>query len=106
MRMETNPQSSDALAGLSEEQRKAALHILNSRDHRDRRRWWSRDRQNAHDADVNAVMSGLRRGPGDYSKVFAFAPSSQASRGVLAKEGFKDAETLAMLLRNRKASGE
>ena len=34
--------------------------------------------------------------------VFAFAPSSQASRGVLAKEGFKDAETLAMLLKNEK----
>jgi ATP-dependent exoDNAse (exonuclease V) alpha subunit len=35
-------------------------------------------------------------------RVFAFAPSSQASRGVLAKEGFKDAETLAMLLKNTK----
>ena len=34
--------------------------------------------------------------------VFAFAPSSQASRNVLAKEGFKDAETLEMLLKNEK----
>jgi len=35
-------------------------------------------------------------------KVFVFAPSSQASRGVLKKEGFKDAETLEMLLKNEK----
>jgi ATP-dependent exoDNAse (exonuclease V) alpha subunit len=34
--------------------------------------------------------------------VSVFAPSSQASRGVLKKEGFKDAETLEMLLKNEK----
>ena len=35
-------------------------------------------------------------------KVFMFAPSSQASRGVLKKKGFRDAETLEMLLTNEK----
>src|SRR5271155_2032163 len=34
--------------------------------------------------------------------VFAFAPSAQASRGVLVKEGFKDATTLATLLKSEK----
>ena len=92
-------QSPDAetLAGLSAEQRKAALHILTSRD------------------TVTGVVGKAGTGkttmmrttrdaiesiPGRH--VFAFAPSSQASRGVLAKEGFKDAQTLAMLLKNEK----
>ena len=35
-------------------------------------------------------------------KVFVFAPSSQASRNVLKKEGFQNAETVAMLLKNEK----
>ena len=34
--------------------------------------------------------------------MFVFAPSSQASRGVLKREGFKDAQTLEMLLGNDK----
>jgi conjugative relaxase-like TrwC/TraI family protein len=87
----------DMLAGLSAEQRKAALHVLTSRD------------------TVTGVVGKAGTGkttmmrttrdviesvPGRH--VFAFAPSSQASRGVLAKEGFKDAETIAMLLKNEK----
>ncbi len=34
-------------------------------------------------------------------KIFAFAPSSEASRGVLRGEGYKDADTLASLLANK-----
>ena len=33
-------------------------------------------------------------------RVFTFAPSACASRGVLRQEGFKDAETVAMLMKN------
>lgn len=35
-------------------------------------------------------------------KVFAFAPSADASRGTLRQEGFADAETVAMLLSSEK----
>jgi len=34
------------------------------------------------------------------TKVFAFAPSAEASRGVLRSDGFKDADTVAMLLKD------
>lgn len=36
------------------------------------------------------------------TKVFAFAPSADASRGVLRSDGFKDAETVARLLADEK----
>jgi conjugative relaxase-like TrwC/TraI family protein len=87
----------DAFAGLSDEQRKAQLHILNSRD--------------TVTGVVGKAGTGktrLMRGTVDAiesesgQKVFVFAPSSQASRGVLKKEGFRDAETLEMLLTNEK----
>jgi len=35
-------------------------------------------------------------------RVFTFAPSADASRGVLRKEGFSDADTVAMLLKNER----
>jgi conjugative relaxase-like TrwC/TraI family protein len=44
------------------------------------------------------------------TKVFAFAPSAEASRGELRKAGFKDADTLASLLadprKQRQAAGQ
>jgi hypothetical protein len=77
---------------LSEEQREAAQLILNSRD----------------------AVTGLigKAGTGKTrttlataeaiekagKKVFAFAPSAKASRGVLRVEGFKDADTIEKLL--------
>lgn len=87
----------DVFAGLSPEQRGAAEHVLGSRD----------------------VVTGVvgRAGTGKTrmmrstidaietnsdQKVFVFAPSSQASRKVLKGEGFENAETLEMLLRNEK----
>ena len=44
---------------------------------------------------VEAIESGGK-------KVFAFAPSADASRGTLRSDGFKDAETVATLLTNEK----
>lgn len=86
-----------SFAGLSEEQRKAALHILNSRDTVTGvvgKAGTGKTRMML--ATVEAIQSETGQ------RVFTFAPSSQASRGVLKKEGFKDAETLAMLLKNEK----
>ena len=88
---------SDALPGLSEEQQKAALHILYSRD---TVTGVVGKAGTGKTTMMRATRDALEGEPGRH--VFAFAPSSQASRGVLAKEGFKDAETLAMLLKNEK----
>ena len=87
----------EALAGLSEEQRKAALHILNSRD---TVTGLVGKAGTGKTTLMRATRDALESEPGRH--VFAFAPSSQASRGVLKKEGFKDAETLEMLLRSQK----
>ncbi|KAA3662553.1 MAG: conjugative relaxase, partial [Calditrichaeota bacterium] len=39
-------------------------------------------------------------------KVYTFAPSAEASRGVLRSEGFKQAETVATLLKNKEWQGK
>ena len=81
---------------LSEEQRQAAMAILESRD-------------------AVVALSG-KAGTGKTTttqetakaieegglKVFAFAPSAKASRGVLRAEGFKDADTVEKLLTDAK----
>ncbi len=88
---------SDSLAGLSEEQKNAALHILNSRDTVTGvvgKAGTGKTRMMRCTVDAIEEQSG--------KKVYVFAPSSQASRGVLKKEGFGNAETLEMLLRNDK----
>ena len=87
----------ESLAGLSAEQKKAALHILNSRDTVTGvvgKAGTGKTRMMRATVDAIEAESGRR--------VFTFAPSSQASRGVLKKEGFADAETLEMLLSNQK----
>lgn len=87
----------DALAGLSDEQKKAALHVLNSRDTVTGvvgKAGTGKTRMMR--ATVDAIEENSGKG------VFVFAPSSQASRNVLRKEGFANAETLAMLLKNEK----
>jgi conjugative relaxase-like TrwC/TraI family protein len=87
----------NALAGLSEEQKKAALHVLGSRDTVTGvvgKAGTGKTRM------MRATIDALQSESGQ--KVYVFAPSSQASRGVLKKEGFKDAETLEMLLKNEK----
>jgi conjugative relaxase-like TrwC/TraI family protein len=87
----------DTLAGLSEEQKKAALMVLGSRDTVTGvvgKAGTGKTRM------MRATVDALQSEPGQ--RVFVFAPSTQASRGVLKKEGFKDAETLEMLLKNEK----
>jgi conjugative relaxase-like TrwC/TraI family protein len=91
----------DALAGLSEEQKKAALHVLTSRDTVTGvvgKAGTGKTRMMRATIDAMQTESGQR--------VFVFAPSSQASRGVLKNEGFRDAETLEMLLKNEKLQEE
>jgi conjugative relaxase-like TrwC/TraI family protein len=87
--------SKSDLAGLSEEQKKAALHILNSRD---TVTGVVGKAGTGKTTMMRATISAIEGGSGQ--KVFVFAPSSQASRGVLKREGFKDATTLESLLDN------
>lgn len=85
------------LAGLSAEQKKAAERILMSRDTVVGvvgKAGTGKTRMMRITVDAIEANSG--------QKVFVFAPSSQASRGVLKKEGFNSAETLEMLLQNEK----
>jgi hypothetical protein len=90
------------LAGLSAEQRKAALHPLTGRDQVTGIRGGAGTGKTHTLQTVNAVISGIESRSGDYNRVFAFAPSSNASRGELRKVGFKDADTLASLLKNER----
>ena len=87
----------NAFAGLSEDQKKSGLHIVSSRDQVTGlvgKAGTGKTRMMKDTRDVLESETGLH--------VYAFAPSSQASRGVLKKEGFRDAETLAMLLKSTK----
>ena len=52
---------------------------------------------------MQAAAKGIRRGG---RRVFAFAPSSEASRGVLREEGFLDATTVQRLLVDEKLQAE
>jgi energy-coupling factor transporter ATP-binding protein EcfA2 len=80
---------------LSEEQKKAAVHIVTSRD----RITGVIGKAGAGKTTMmRATRDALESEPGRH--VYAFAPSSQASRNVLAKGGFKDATTLATLLKD------
>jgi conjugative relaxase-like TrwC/TraI family protein len=92
----------DALAGLTDEQTKAALHILNSPDQVVGARGGAGTGKTHMLQTVNAVITSIESRSGDYSHVYAFAQSTTASRGELRKVGFKDAETLAMLLKSEK----
>jgi conjugative relaxase-like TrwC/TraI family protein len=85
-----------ALAGLSEEQRKAALHVLMSRD------TVTGVVGKAGTGKTRMMRTTVDAIEGSGQRVFVFAPSSQASRGVLKKEGFQNAETLEMLLTNER----
>src|ERR1700694_3334736 len=96
-----NEADADALAGLSAEQKKAALHVLKSRDTVTGvvgKAGTGKTRM------MRSTIDALEHGGGQ--KVFVFAPSSQASRGVLKKEGFANAETLEMLLKSEKLQSQ
>jgi conjugative relaxase-like TrwC/TraI family protein len=90
----------DGLDGLSEEQRKAALHVIGSRDRITGVVGKAGTGKTHMMKATIAAIESEKHGRG--RKVFVFAPSSQASRGVLKKEGFEKADTLEMLLKNEK----
>jgi hypothetical protein len=81
---------------LNEGQRNAVNHVLNSTDRviAINGRAGVGKTSMMQEA-VEAIESGGK-------KVFTFAPSTNASRGVLRKEGFANAETVAMLLTDEK----
>jgi len=77
---------------LSEEQRAAALTILNSRDRVTALKGGAgTGKTRMMQATVGAIEATGKQ-------VFTFAPSAEASRGVLRSEGFANAETVERLL--------
>src|ERR1019366_2282386 len=89
---------------LSREQRDAALLILSSRDTVTALRGGAgTGKTRRRQARFRGMGEGAR-------KLFPFAPSAEASRGVLRQEGFADAETVEKLLTDReiqsKAKGQ
>jgi conjugative relaxase-like TrwC/TraI family protein len=95
------------LPGLSEEQRVAAQHVLQSRDRVTGLRGGAGTGKTRLMKETIAAIENSSAEPGGfYRKVFVFAPSAQASRGVLRSEGFANAETLERLLVDEKLQKE
>lgn len=81
---------------LNEGQRKAVVHVLGSRDRVILIRGAAGvGKTSMMQEAVEAIEAGGK-------KVFAFAPSADASRGVLRQEGFGNADTVARLLLDEK----
>ena len=82
---------------LSSEQRKAVLHVLRSTDRVTAIRGGAGTGKTTM---MKEAVAGIEAGG---HKVFAFAPSAEASRGVLRSDaGFADAETVEALLQSSK----
>lgn len=81
---------------LGDDQRKAVLHLLGSRDRVTMLRGGAGTGKTSLMQEVTEAIEAAGH------KVFAFAPSAEASRGVLRQEGFKDADTVARLLLDEK----
>ena len=86
---------------LSQEQRDAALLILNSRDTVTGLRGGAGTGKTRM---MQATVKAIEQGGG--LKVFPFAPSAKASRGVLRQEGFASADTVERLLTDDKLRKE
>lgn len=85
---------------LNSQQRAAIRHVLESRD----RVMLIRG---AAGTGKTTMMQEARRGIEESGmRVFAFAPSADASRGVLRREGFDSADTVARLLADEKLQAE
>jgi len=81
------------VATITGEQRAAALHVLRSRD------WVAGVRGGAGTGKTRMMKATIDAIENDgKTKVFVFAPTSQASRGVLKAEGFESATTTEQLL--------
>ncbi|MGB6690386.1 MAG: MobF family relaxase [Terracidiphilus sp.] len=77
---------------LSQEQRDAALVILNSRD------TVTALKGGAGTGKTRMMQATVAAIQATGKEVYAFAPSAEASRGVLRSEGFQDADTVERLL--------
>ena len=77
---------------LSDEQKKACLHVLGSRD------GVTAIRGAAGVGKTSLMRETVGHIEETGQKVFTFAPTANASRGVLRSEGFENADTLASLL--------
>jgi hypothetical protein len=85
---------------LNQGQRKAVQHVLDSRDRVTLVR-------GAAGVGKTAMMQETAEAiEASGTRVLAFAPSADASRGVLRKEGFGDADTVARLLKDEKMQAE
>ncbi len=81
---------------LNDDQKRAVKHVAESRDRVILLR-------GAAGVGKTALMQeAVEAIEGSGTKVFAFAPSADASRGVLRAEGFADADTVAMLLKDER----
>ncbi len=83
-------------AHLNEGQRRAVRHALESTDR------VILIRGTAGTGKTTMMQETVEAIEAAQTKVFTFAPSAAASRGVLAAEGFKDADTVARLLKDEK----
>jgi conjugative relaxase-like TrwC/TraI family protein len=82
---------------LSDEQRKAVLHVIRSTDR------VTAIRGGAGTGKTTMMKEAVAAIESGGQKVFTFAPSAEASRGVLRSEaGFADAETVETLLQSAK----
>lgn len=85
---------------LTDEQKKAVRHILESRD------MVILLRGKAGVGKTTLIKEAAEAIERSGTKVYAFAPSSAASRGVLRADGFENADTVAMLLKDQQKQRE
>ena len=86
---------------LSDEQRNAVLHVLQSMDR------VTAIRGGAGTGKTTMMREAVAAIESTGQKVFTFAPSAEASRGVLRSDaGFANAETVEALLRNQKLQAQ
>ena len=85
---------------LSEEQKRGVCHIVESRDR------VILLRGKAGTGKTTLIKEAAEAIEKSGTKVFAFAPSSSASRGVLRTDGFENADTVTMLLKDQQKQRE
>jgi conjugative relaxase-like TrwC/TraI family protein len=85
---------------LNGEQRAAVLHVLRSRD------LATGVRGGAGTGKTTMMREAVRGIEENGRLVYTFAPSSDASRGTLRDEGFRNAETLESLLKSKQRQAE
>jgi conjugative relaxase-like TrwC/TraI family protein len=97
----------DGLSGLTDEQRAAAQHVIRSRDRIVGIRGGAgTGKTHLMRGTIDGIEQGTLTPGSPHTKVFVFAPSAQAARGVLRGEGFANAETLERLLLDKRMQQE